>query len=77
MKNDAVLKSNKDLNKFLENIDIIEKDLVSFLKKIILKIESLGKKFDPNLTSSYELKLRMKMLKLVLYTRNTVRLYVG
>ena len=50
IKNDAVLKENKDLNKFLENIDIIEKDLVSvFEKNNIKKIEALGKKFDPNL----------------------------
>ncbi len=50
IKNDAVLKENKDLNKFLENIDIIEKDLVSvFEKNNIKKVEALGKKFDPNL----------------------------
>jgi len=50
IKNDDVLKSNKDLNKFLENISIIEKDLISiFEKNRITKIESKGKKFDPNL----------------------------
>ncbi len=50
IKNDADLKENKDLNKFLENIDIIEKDLVSiFEKNNIKKVEALGKKFDPNL----------------------------
>ena len=50
IKNDEVLKSNKDLNKFLENISIIEKDLISiFEKNRITKIESKGKKFDPNL----------------------------
>ena len=50
IKNDKVLKENKDLNKFLENISIIENDLFSiFQKNNIKKIESLGKKFDPNL----------------------------
>ena len=50
IKNDEVLKSNKDLNKFLENITIIEKDLISiFEKNRIAKIEAKGKKFDPNL----------------------------
>ena len=48
--NDVVLKENKDLNKFLENISIIEKDLISiFEKNNIKKIEAIGKKFDPNL----------------------------
>ena len=50
IKNDAALKDNKDLDKFLENIDIIEKDLVSiFEKNNIKRIEAKGKKFDPNL----------------------------
>ena len=50
IKNDNVLKSNKDLNKFLENISIIEKDLTSiFEKNRIMKIQAKGKKFDPNL----------------------------
>ena len=50
IKNDELLKSNKDLNKFLENISIIEKDLISiFEKNRITKIEAKGKKFDPNL----------------------------
>ncbi len=50
MKNDDVLKSNKDLNKFLDNISILQKDLVSiFERNKIFKIETKGKKFDPNL----------------------------
>ena len=50
IKNDEILKSNKDLNKFLENISIIEKDLVSiFEKNRITKIEAKGEKFDPNM----------------------------
>ena len=49
IKNDEKLKNNQDLNKFLENIDIIEKDLISiFEKNKIKKIEVNGKKFDPN-----------------------------
>ena len=50
MKNDDVLKSNKDLNKFLSYISILQKDLVSiFERNKIIKIETKGKKFDPNL----------------------------
>ncbi len=49
IKNDEILKSNKDLDKFLENISVIEKDLVSiFEKNKITKIKAKGKKFDPN-----------------------------
>ena len=49
IKNDEILKDNKDLNKFLENIEIIEKDLVSiFEKNNIKKIKCLNEKFDPN-----------------------------
>ncbi len=49
IKNDATLKINKDLDKFLENITIIEKDLISiFEKNNIKKIDSQNKKFDPN-----------------------------
>ena len=50
IKNDETLKENKDLEKFIENITIIEKDLISiFEKNRIIKIEAKGKKFDPNL----------------------------
>ena len=50
IKNDTVLKENKDLDKFLENITIIEKNLISiFEKNNIKKIVTTGKKFDPNL----------------------------
>ena len=50
IKNDKILKENKDLDKFLENISIVEKDLISiFEKNNIKKINSLGKAFDPNL----------------------------
>jgi molecular chaperone GrpE len=49
IKNDEKLKTNEDLDRFLENISIIEKDLVSiFEKNRIKKIETKGKKFDPN-----------------------------
>ena len=41
---------NKDLDRFLENIIIIEKDLVSiFEKNGIKKIDSQNSKFDPNI----------------------------
>ena len=49
IKNDPTLKNNKDLNKFLKNIEIIEKDLISIFKKNkIEKIDISNKKFDPN-----------------------------
>ena len=49
IKNDPILKENKDLDKFLKNIEIIEKDLLSiFNKNKIVKIDTLNKKFDPN-----------------------------
>ncbi len=47
--NDEKLKNNSDLNRFLENITIIEKDLISiFEKNKIKKIDVDKKKFDPN-----------------------------
>ena len=49
IKNDNSLKENKDLDKFIENITIIEKDLISiFEKNSIKKIDIEKKKFDPN-----------------------------
>ena len=49
IKNDEKLKNNKDLDNFLENINVIEKDLVSiFEKNKIKKIEEKEKKYDPN-----------------------------
>ena len=49
IKNDPSLKDNKDLDKFLGNIQIIEKDLISIFKKNkIEKIDTKNKKFDPN-----------------------------
>ena len=50
IKNDEKLKENKDLDRFLENITVIEKDLVSILEKNrIKKINTQNKKFDPNI----------------------------
>ena len=49
IRNDETLKNNKDLDKFIENITIVEKDLITiFEKNRIIKIEATGKKFDPN-----------------------------
>ncbi len=49
IKNDGKLKDNKDLDKFLENIDIIEKDLISiFERNKIKKLNVNNEKFDPN-----------------------------
>ena len=49
IKNDESLKNSEDLNKFLENIEIIEKDLITvFEKNNIKKINCLNEKFDPN-----------------------------
>ena len=48
-KNDENLKDNKDLNKIIDGIEIIKKDLVSIFKKNgIEAIECIDKKFDPN-----------------------------
>ena len=49
IKEDPVLKVNKDIDKFLNNIEIIKKDLISIFKKNkIEKIDTKNKKFDPN-----------------------------
>ena len=49
MQNDKTLKASKEFNKFLNNIEILEKDLVSiFEKNNIKKIHCIGKIFDPN-----------------------------
>ena len=48
-KNDEKLKDNKDLNKIIDGIDIVKKDLITIFKKNgIEPIECLDKKFDPN-----------------------------
>ena len=48
-KNDESLKNNNDLNKIIEGIEIVKKDLVSIFKKNgIEAIECIDKKFDPN-----------------------------
>jgi len=48
-KNDEILKNNKDLNKIIDGIEIVKKDLVSIFKKNgIEAIECIDKKFDPN-----------------------------
>ena len=49
MQEDEDLKKSKEFAKFLKNIEIIEKDLVStFEKNKITKIDCINKKFDPN-----------------------------
>ena len=48
-KNDESLKNNKVLNKIIDGIEIVKKDLVSIFKKNgIEAIECIDKKFDPN-----------------------------
>jgi len=48
-KNDESLKNNKDLNKIIDGIEIVKKDLISIFKKNgIEAIECINKKFDPN-----------------------------
>ena len=50
LQNDVSLKSSEAQKKMLEHFDIINKDLMSiFLKNNIKPIDSLNKKFDPNL----------------------------
>ena len=47
--NDESLKNNKDLDKIIDSIEIVKKDLVSIFKKNgIEPIECINKKFDPN-----------------------------
>ena len=46
---DEILQKSKEFEKFLKNIEIIEKDLIStFEKNKITKISCLNKMFDPN-----------------------------
>ena len=48
-KNDEKLKKNQDLNKIIDGIEIVKKDLVSiFGKNDISPIDCINKKFDPN-----------------------------
>jgi len=48
-KNDESLRDNKDLNKIIDGIEIVKKDLISIFKKNgIEAIECINKKFDPN-----------------------------
>ena len=48
-KSDESLKNNKDLNKIIDSIEIIKKDLMSIFKKNgIEPINCINKKFDPN-----------------------------
>ena len=48
-KNDSALKNSKDLDKFIEGINIVKNDLVVIFKKNNIEpIECLNKKFDPN-----------------------------
>ena len=47
--NDESLKNNKDLNKVIDGIEIVKKDLISILKKNDIEpIDCINKKFDPN-----------------------------
>ena len=48
-KSDDSLKDNKDLDKIIDGIEIVKKDLVSIFKKNgIEPISCINKKFDPN-----------------------------
>ena len=48
-KNDENLKNNKDLDKFINGVEVVKKDLISIFKKNDIKpIECVNKKFDPN-----------------------------
>tara|TARA_B100001057_G_scaffold381123_1_gene386934 strand:+ start:339 stop:947 length:609 start_codon:yes stop_codon:yes gene_type:complete len=49
IRNDEKLKSNQDLDKFMDYINIIEKDLISiFERNRIKKVDVENRKFDPN-----------------------------
>jgi len=48
-KNDENLKNNKDLDKIIDGIEVVKKDLISIFKKNGIElIECMNKKFDPN-----------------------------
>jgi len=48
-KNDESLKNNKDLDKIIDSIEVVKKDLISIFKKNGIElIDCLNKKFDPN-----------------------------
>jgi len=48
-KSEENLKNNKDLNKIIDGIEVVKKDLISIFKKNgIVPIECINKKFDPN-----------------------------
>ena len=48
-KNDENLKNNKDLDKIIEGIVVVKKDLISIFKKNGIELtECMNKKFDPN-----------------------------
>ena len=48
-RNDENLNDNKDLDKIIDSIEIVKKDLISIFKKNgIESIECINKKFDPN-----------------------------
>tara|TARA_Y100000590_G_scaffold51110_1_gene53784 strand:- start:423 stop:1037 length:615 start_codon:yes stop_codon:yes gene_type:complete len=48
-KNDESLKINKDLNKIIDGIEIVKKDIISIFKKNgVEPISCINKKFDPN-----------------------------
>ena len=48
-KNDDKLKNNNELNKIVDGIEVVEKDLISIFKKNgVVSIDCINKKFDPN-----------------------------
>jgi len=48
-KSDENLKNNKDLDKIIDGIEVVKKDLISIFKKNgVEPIDCLDKKFDPN-----------------------------
>ena len=67
-KNDENLKNNKDLDKIIEGIEVVKKDLISIFKKNGIElIECMNKKFDPN--------FHQAMLELEDNTKNLVQLF--
>ena len=48
-RSDESLKNNKDLDKIIDGIEVVKKDLISIFKKNGIElIECMNKKFDPN-----------------------------
>ena len=75
IQNDEVLKNNKDLDKFLENLTIIEKDLVSIFEKN--RIKKINTKKVELIHTSFSKKINQINFKRIQELRNIFKLPVS